>query len=311
MSIPLTTQEDTSAIEKETTETTCPYREELSDSHATDGDEAKPVKKRRKRRRQKHKQARSGSPLDYGLKRDAPDTTVPTPPNSQETRPGGPERTNGGALTKVVPRMHTGEQTPRGDAVVPQRVDEAVQTEVGMLETEEQDDVGSVVPTVRVCLLQTVWVPPQQCVVTRVTSNSKPLADLLVFEPNEEVQQECGILMEDSLLHPSEDGTIQVTLTNPTGITQVMEAGEMMGHVTEAMVVCAEEEEISPVRIMSARRDTEWACARERSRQLKLREIIGDLELPPAEQDRFSLAITMLSVWKKENEERRTSSAWR
>ena len=186
--------------------------------------------------------------------------------------------------------MHTGEQTPwdgRGDAVVPQRVDEAVQTEVGMLETEEQDDVDSVVPTVRVCLLQTVRVPPQQCVMTRVTSNSKPLADLLVFEPNEEVQQECGILMEDSLLHPSEDGTIQVTLTNPTGITQVMEAGEMMGHVTEAMVVCAEEEEITPVRIMSARRDTEWACARERSRQLKLRETIGDLELPPAEQETF------------------------
>ena len=59
--------------------------------------------------------------------------------------------------------------------------------------------MDSVVPTVRVCLLQTVRVPPQQCVVTRVTSNSKPLADLLVFEPNEEVQQECGILMEDSL----------------------------------------------------------------------------------------------------------------
>ena len=78
-----------------------------------------------------------------------------------------------------------------------------------------------------------------------------------------------------------------MTLTNPTGITQVMEAGEMMGHVTEAMVVCAEEEEITPVRIMSARRDTEWACARERSRQLKLRETIGDLELPPAKQETF------------------------
>ena len=158
------------------------------------------MKKRRKRRRRKHKQARSGSPLDYGLNRDAPDTTVPTPPNSQETRPGGPERTNGGALTKVVPRMHTGEQTPcddRGDAVVPQRVYEAVQTEVGMLETEEQRMMW--IPLYPQYEYVFSRQPPQQCVVTRVTSNSKPLADLLVFEPNEEVQQECGILMEDSL----------------------------------------------------------------------------------------------------------------
>ena len=145
---------------------------------------------------------------------------------------------------------------------------------------------------VRVRLLQTVWAPPHQCDLARATTDPKLSIGPIVFELSERMEQEWGILAEDSLVEPQDDGTIQVALTNLTGITQMVNAGETIGDVTGTSVVCAEKFEVSEVKIMSARNDSEQILAWERCRQEKLKEAIGELDLPNEENETFQTFLT-------------------
>ena len=116
------------------------------------------------------------------------------------------------------------------------QVDGATQTESVSVEADEEEEGSDPVePVVRVRLLQTVWVPPCQCVLARATTDPKLSIGPIV--PSERMEQEWGILAE---VEPQEDGTIQVALTNPTGITQMVNSGETIGDVTGASMVCAE-----------------------------------------------------------------------
>lgn len=189
--------------------------------------------------------------------------------------------------------VHTEGLTPHSDerdTAASQRVDGATQTEVESLEPEEESN--AVVPMVRVCLLQTVRLPPRQCVLARASTDSQLSADLVMFEPSERVEQVWGVLAEDSLVRPHEDGAIQVALTNPTRTTQIMDAGETLGQVTEASVIWADEAGLSEVRMVSARKHSEQALAWERHRQEKLKEAIGELDLPSEEKKTLQSFLT-------------------
>ena len=56
-------------------------------------------------------------------------------------------------------------------------------------------------------------------------------------ECREELEQETGLQLIDSLLEFDPDGTAQVVLTNPTGCSAVAEAGKELGGAVSATVV--------------------------------------------------------------------------
>ena len=117
------------------------------------------------------------------------------------------------------------------DAVVPQQVTKATQTEP---EVEEDTDAG--VPMVRVCLLQTVRVPPRQSILIKITTETELFDTPVVFEPSERTGQHRWNYAEDCLMKPTSDGTIKVPFTNQIAVTQIIQVGKMLCQVPSASV---------------------------------------------------------------------------
>ena len=168
-------------------------------------------------------------------------------------------------------------------------MDGVAQTESESLDVEHDD---AVVPVVRVCLLQTVRVPPRQRVLTRAQVQSSRPCGPIIFEPDDRMEEIWGAHTEDSLLELNEEGSIQVPLANHTGFTITIQAGEVLGSAAEAFVVRDEEEGPPPVKVLSARVSSQEASAREKRRQEKLKESIGELDLPDDEKAIFMAFLT-------------------
>ena len=171
------------------------------------------------------------------------------------------------------------------DAEVPKRVAGTTQTSPEV--DDEEADMDGVVPTVRVRLLQTVRVPPRQSVFVKTTAETELPTAPLMFEPSDRTNQDGGVYGEECLLDPSDDGTFKVPLTNPTAITRIIPAGEVLGQVTAASVIRVAETETVVGRVLSARMDQQRKSAQEELRKEKLKEVIGELDLPQEEKEAF------------------------
>lgn len=149
----------------------------------------------------------------------------------------------------------------------------------------EQDDAA--VPTVRVHLLQTVRIPPRQRVLASAQVQSSMPCGPIIFEPDARMQQVCGTHTEDSLLQLNRDGSTRVPLDNPTGFTVTIQAGEVLGSVAEASIICNEEVPPAPVKVLSARMSSQYISAQEKQCQKKLKESVGELDLPDDDKEIF------------------------
>ena len=168
------------------------------------------------------------------------------------------------------------------DAELPKLVAGATQTD-----PEVDDEEADMVPTVQVCLLQTVRVPPRQSVFVKTTVETELSTTPLVFEPSDRTDQDRDVYGEDCLLEPSDDGTIKVPLTNPTAASRIIQAGEVLGQVVSALVVHAVETEIVVGRVLTGRMDQQRTSVQEELRKEKLKEVIGELDLPQEEKEAF------------------------
>ena len=76
-------------------------------------------------------------------------------------------------------------------------------------------------------------------------------------------------------------------LTNSTATTRIIQTGEVLGQVTPASVIWAEEAETFVGRVLSASRDQRQVEAQEELHKTKLRGTVGELDLPRDEGEAF------------------------
>ena len=92
-------------------------------------------------------------------------------------------------------------------------------------------------------LTQSVKLLPQQSIQVEIQllSNSKVLPtatkESILVEPTLSLKTNTGIMMEDALLNPSENGHAHTVLMNSTGFTQSLEAGTELGKATTVTIV--------------------------------------------------------------------------
>ena len=178
--------------------------------------------------------------------------------------------------------------SPQGsgqDAVVPHQVTGTTQTDPPAVIEEEIGE--AVVPTVHVCLIRTVRIPPRQSTFVQITAETELLDTPVLFEPSAGAEQGSGVYMEDCLLEPRDDGITRVSITNPTATTQIIQAGKELGQVSPVSIVQVEGTETLVGRVLSARGDPQQAASQEKSRKAKLIHAVGELDLPEKEREAF------------------------
>lgn len=183
------------------------------------------------------------------------------------------------------------------DAVVPPAkkvktsADGMTQTEESVLESDSEEDfeANAIVPMVRVWLVQSLRLPPCQCALARVgVENNQCNSNPLLLDNDQKIEESIGVHIGDALLQPSEDGIAYVLIATPTGFTQRMEVREVLGKAVQATVVCAGNTESSRVFIVWAKAEgtvASNAITQEKARQKKLKEILGEPDLPDPEKE--------------------------
>ena len=134
----------------------------------------------------------------------------------------------------------------------------------------------------------------------------------IIFEPDERANQKWGAHAETSLLELNNKRFLGVPLDNPTGFTISIQAGEVLGSAAEAAVIQSQEEDPPQQKVLTARVSSEEASGREKRRQEKLKETIGDLNLPDGERETLmSFLLTYHNTFCLDERcaERRTSRA--
>ena len=100
-----------------------------------------------------------------------------------------------------------------------------------------QGNKQPVVPSVRVKLIQAVRLPPRHDVKVSVQlEGNSALRGPVLIESNSEYLPD-GISFTESLIATPEQRQTEIVITNPTGLTQQLEAGVNLGHASEVEVV--------------------------------------------------------------------------
>ena len=96
----------------------------------------------------------------------------------------------------------------------------------------------AVVPTVWVCLLQSVSVPAGQCALVPVrVDRACPLKGPLLLDSDSSVEQMTGLQIEDALLQPDEDGFATLCVSNSRGFVRSIEKDTIIGRAAEVVLV--------------------------------------------------------------------------
>ena len=188
-----------------------------------------------------------------------------------------------------------GRDTHSREAVVPQTTDGMTQTAEGLLEMETMASVDAVVPAVCVRLVQTVRVPAHRWVFARVEAESPLPPGPVLFQPGDNAERTSGLSLDDALLEPTTTEPLKIPVANRTGFTQVIEAGETLGAVSEATVIQTEPEPGEVTRVLAATVDPRKASPTESQtesfRQEKLLEAIGEFDISTEDMEAFQTFI--------------------
>ena len=144
----------------------------------------------------------------------------------------------------------------------------------------------AVVPTVRVCLLQSVSVPAGQCALVPVrVEGACPAKGPLLLDYDPSVEQTTGLQIEDALLQPDRDGFATLCVSNSGGFVGSVEEGTIIGKAAEAVVV---EPAVSDTSAPMHSSDTlvkRVSVSKDQQRRKELLKFIGEPELPKAEKE--------------------------
>ena len=100
---------------------------------------------------------------------------------------------------------------------------------------KNQERQSTKVPTVRVRLLQTTHLLPQQSVLTREEVIGSALPDddaTLLVEPSKQVTEKPGVVLEPTITRMSKDNTVPLVVTNILGFTHKLDKGMTVGDVS-------------------------------------------------------------------------------
>ena len=106
------------------------------------------------------------------------------------------------------------------------------------------------VPTVRVQLVQSLRLPPNQSAMVDVRligGRGSEFECPVLFEPDSTLQEEHGVQVSDALLQCSREGTAKVLLTNCLGFCQRTQEGLEIGSVSPAEVIDPQAHSSAPV----------------------------------------------------------------
>ena len=102
-------------------------------------------------------------------------------------------------------------------------------------------------PTVRVKLVQSVRLPPNQSVLTNAyLTDHDSLNGPLFVEPDASLLNDKGLQVADSVVLPTQEGRVKVMLTNNSGITQRADEDIVIGTASPAELVDLPESEHTP-----------------------------------------------------------------
>ena len=147
---------------------------------------------------------------------------------------------------------------------------------------EENVSPSVVVPMVCIRLVTSVRVPPYQSVQAEVTADPKrdvlgPL--LLQYRPD--IEGCLGVRAEDVVIDPTGENVSVVLLSNSTGFTHHLEAGEYLGEAIPATVVDPPPDD--PAETLAVTTDT-MGEEQTAERKKKLLQLLPEPELPPREK---------------------------
>ena len=141
------------------------------------------------------------------------------------------------------------------------------------------------VPTVRVKLVQSLWLSPRQSAVVQVRVDGCGGGGPVYVEHDPHLEDETGLSTEDALLQPNEEGCARMVISNPSSYPQVAEIGTTIGEVIAAAVVEAEvlpELNDDQSWLSEVRRVSDGEDAHQRKR--KLREMMPEPRLLEPDQ---------------------------
>ena len=106
--------------------------------------------------------------------------------------------------------------------------------------------------------------------------------DPRLLQYRQDAKESLGVQAEDVLIHLSQDQPGKVLLSNATGFTQHLEAGEFLGEAAPVVIVSPPDPEIVRAFTVTTSQDDATDCREERRRQM-LKESLEEPDLPPQE----------------------------
>ena len=141
-----------------------------------------------------------------------------------------------------------------------------------------------VVPMVRISLVTSLQVPSYQSVLAEVRTDLPYVdTDPLLLQYRQDAKESLGVQAEDVLIHLSQDQPGKVLLSNATGFTQHLEAGEFLGEAAPVVIVSPPDPEIVRAFTVTTSQD-DATDFREKRRRQTLKKSLEEPDLPPQEK---------------------------
>ena len=146
------------------------------------------------------------------------------------------------------------------------------------------DSEEAVVPTVRVCLLQSISLPAGQSAVVPVkVEGADKLNGPMLLDYDESIELSTGLMVEDALIQPTKEGYAALRVSNRHGFMHSVEDGATLGRACEATVVDAEPQSELDI----GESPVNKVCTQDSERKTKLLEGIGEPDLPHGQKKKL------------------------
>ena len=159
-------------------------------------------------------------------------------------------------------------------------------------ESESSNKQTTLVPCVRVSLVKSLKLPPNQSAVVpvRVEGDFDPAGQTTFVKSHRELEKDTGLIVKDALLPHPENGLTHIVVTNLSGFTGNVSAGTPVG-VAEPVQVSSSEDETDTtatdqVNVRNLSSSTEEWRKRSLLEQLKFEEV------PPAAMNQLTKFLT-------------------
>ena len=148
--------------------------------------------------------------------------------------------------------------------------------------TERPDPEEAVVPTVRVCLLQSVSVRAGRSAMVPVrVEGTDNLKGPILLDYDKSVERATGLVVEDALIQPTKEGYATLCVSNRQGFMHSVRDGTTLGRASEATIVSATA--LSQLGASVTDSVKKVTIQNDSERKAKLLKMIGKPDLPQSQ----------------------------